>query len=129
MVGVPSTPLARDRSAASNAQEYKCRHCGYQTIMSNVKRDMPIHLRRAENKACLDLYSESGDAREQIWMKLVREPPVVECRKCGYTTQHRDAKRNMVRHLKRPENKECLQLYSDSTDAREMAWVRAVQDH
>jgi len=130
MVGVPATPLAKDRSAANNAQEYTCRHCGYKTTMQNIKRAMPAHLGRAENKACLDLYSQSLDAREKIWIKLVREPAVgAECRKCGYTTQTQHAKRNMIRHLKRPEKNECLQLYSDSTDTREMAWVRAVQDH
>ena len=75
MVGVPATPLAKDRSAANNAQEYTCRHCGYKTTMQNIKRAMPAHLGRAENKACLDLYSQSLDAREKRWVELVHEPP------------------------------------------------------
>jgi len=129
MVGVPATPQAKDRIAATNAQEYTCRHCGFETTMRNVKRDMPAHLGRAENKTCLDLYSQSLDAREKSWVKLVHEPPIgVECRKCGYTTPKANAKRNMVAHLKRSENIECLELYSDSTIPRDMAWVRAVRD-
>ena len=90
---------------------------------------MPTHLRREENKTCLDHYSQSQDEREKLWIKLVHEPAIgAECQKCGYTTQQNGAKRNMINHLKRPENKECLKLYSDSTDPREMTWVRAVQD-
>jgi len=129
LVGVPATPQAKASSAASNAQEYRCQHCGYKTTMSQVKTAMPAHLGRDENKNCLDHYSQSQDEREKLWIKLVHEPAIgAECRKCGYTTQQNGAKRNMVRHLKRPENKECLKLYSDSTDPREMAWVRDVQE-
>jgi len=128
LVGVPVTPHNKACSAASNAQEYRCRQCGYKTTMQNVKRAMPAHLGRAENKKCLDHYSQSLDAREKLWIKLVHEPAIgAECRKCGYTTTQRNAKRNMVAHLKRSENKECLKLYSDSTVPREMDWVRAVQ--
>jgi len=132
MVGVPATPEAKDRSAATNAQEYTCRHCDFKTTMGNVKRDMAAHLARAENKTCLDLYSQSLDAREKSFVKLVHEPlkpPIgVECRKCGYKTPQNNAKRNMVAHLKRPENIQCLELYSDSTIPRDVAWVRAVRD-
>ena len=85
-----------------------------------------------ENKPCLDLYSQSLDAREKIWIKLVHEPPkppiVVECRKCGFKPTQSRAKKHMVAHLKLPENNACLELYSDSTIPREMAWVRAVRD-
>ena len=108
MVGVPVTPQAKDSSAASNAREYTCRHCDFKCTMGNVKRDMPAHLARAENKTCLELYSQSLDAREKRWVELVREPPKppigVECRKCGYKTPQANAKGNMVAHLKRPEN-------------------------
>ena len=43
-IGALITPKAAARSAASNAQEYKCRHCGYTTSKRNVKRDMVAHL-------------------------------------------------------------------------------------
>jgi len=129
MVGASATPKARARSAASNAQEYMCQHCGYKTTMGHVKIAMVAHLGREENKKCLDLYSQSQDKREKLWVKLVHEPVIgAECRHCGYTTTQRGAKRNMIRHLRREENKECLEQYSDSTDPQEMAWVRAVQD-
>ena len=65
-VGVPQTPQAAASSAASNAQEYSCRHCGYKTTKRNVKTTMPAHLGRAENKKCLDHYSQSHDEREKL---------------------------------------------------------------
>ena len=78
------------------------------------------------------MYSQSQDKREQILVQLVHDPAIpVEylCRKCGYTSQPNHVKRNMVRHLRNAKNKDCLELYSGSSDPREMAWVRAVQEH
>jgi len=92
---------------------------------------MVTHLSREANKKCLDLYSESRDKREEVWVQLVHAPAIpVEylCRQCGYTTRMNDAKRNMVTHLRRAENKKCLDLYSDSSDTREMDWVHLVQE-
>ena len=115
LVGVPATPKAQASSAASIAQEYRCQHCGYKTTMNRVKIAMVAHLGREENKNCLDHYSQSQDEREKLWVKLVHEPVIgAECRKCGYTTAQSQAKRNMIRHLSRTENKDCLELYSDS---------------
>ena len=131
MVGASATPKARARSAASNAQEYMCQHCGYKTTMGHVKIAMVAHLGREENKQCLNLYSQSPDKREEVWVQLVYDPAIPAhclCRQCGYTTRQSDAKRNMIRHLRHAQNKECLQLYSDSSDPQEMAWVRAVQE-
>jgi len=131
MVGVSATPKARAQSAASNSQDYVCRQCGYTTKMKMVKRDMVTHLGREANKQCLDLYSESKDKRDEVWVQMVRDavgPAVYLCRQCVYTTRKTDANRNMVRHLRRAENKKCLELYSDSIDTRDMDWVRSVQE-
>ena len=78
------------------------------------------------------MYSQSQDKREEIWVQLVHDPAIPEeykCRKCGYTTKPSHAKQNMIRHLRNAQNKDCLELYSDSSDPREMAWVHAVQEH
>ena len=99
--------------------------------MHSVKRDMVNHLSREANKKCLDLYSQSRDKREEVWVRLVHAPAIPVgylCWQCGYTSRMADAKRNMVTHLRRAENKKRLDLYSDYSDAREMAWVRAVQE-
>jgi len=131
MVGALTTPKLQAQSAACNSKDYICWQCGYTTKMKNVKRDMVAHLGREENKQCLNLYSQSPDKREEVWVQLVHDPAIPAhclCRQCGYTTRQSDAKRNMIRHLRHAQNKECLQLYSDSSDPQEMAWVRAVQE-
>jgi len=45
------------------------------------------------------------------------------------TSDSSNGKRNMIRHLRNAQNKDCLELYSGSSDPREMAWVRAVQEN
>ena len=131
MVGVSATPRALAQSAASNSQDYACRQCGYTTTMKHVKRDMVTHLGREANKQCLDLYSESEDKRDQVLVQIVRDGgvPVYQCRQCVYTTSKHNLKQNMVSHLRRAENKKCLEMYSDSIDTRDMDWVRSVHKH
>ena len=98
--------------------------------MHSVKRDMVNHLSREANKKCIELYSQSRDKREEVWVRLVHAviPVGYLCRQCGYKSTMTDVKRNMVAHLRRAENKKCLDLYSDTSDTRDMAWVRAVQE-
>ena len=111
---------------------YVCVRVKYMYIYDHYSQSLdarafPVHIYKF--MYIYDHYSQSLDAREKLWIKQVHEPAIgAECRNCGYATQQHHAKRNMVAHLKRPENKECLKLYSDSADPREMAWVCAVQD-
>jgi len=93
---------------------------------------MVTHLSREANKKCLDLYSKSSDKREEsVRVQLVHDPVIPArylCRQCGYTSTMAHAKPNMVTHLSRAANKKCLDLYSESSDTREMHWVRLAHE-
>jgi len=47
-----------------------------------------------------------------------------KCRQCGAIFRVGNFKRDIVPHLRRPANKKCLDMYSESSDRREMEWVR-----
>jgi len=51
-----------------------------------------------------------------------------QCRQCGRGCKMGNLKRDMVRHLRSEANRECLVLYSESSDKREMLWVSLAQD-
>ena len=46
-----------------------------------------------------------------------------QCRQCGTSYRMGNLKRDIVPHLRRPANKKCLDLYSESSDKREMESV------
>ena len=47
-----------------------------------------------------------------------------KCQQCGCNYEMSNLKRNMDSHLSHKANKACLDHYSESTDKREMEWVR-----
>ena len=51
-----------------------------------------------------------------------------QCRQCEFCCTTGNKKRDMVTHLRSEANRECLVLYSKSTDKREMLWVSLAQD-
>ena len=51
-----------------------------------------------------------------------------QCRQCGRGYRMGNVKRDMVTHLRSEANRECLVLYSESSDKREMLWVSLAQD-
>ena len=89
---------------------------------------MVRHLSRTENTKCLKLYSESGDQREKLWVTAARESKDYECRQCGNSCKDSNIKRGMVIHLIHADNTKCLELYSKSSDQREMDWATAASD-
>jgi len=105
---------------------------------------MVSHLSHEANKACLDHYSKSTVKRDMEWVRLAnigsdQEDPDdlnlrameaaanskdYNCQQCGCNYKMSNLKRNMGRHLSHEANKACLDHYSESTDKREMEWVR-----
>ena len=72
-VGAFVTPKALAQAADSNSKDYQCRQNGKSCKMGNLKRNMVSHLSLTANKKCLELYSESGDKREMVWVRLVHQ--------------------------------------------------------
>jgi len=59
----------------------------------------------------------------------VRESKDYECRQCGYRLQDSNVKRGMITHLGHEDNTQCLELYSKSSDQREMDLATAASEY
>ena len=130
-IGAFITPKNSAVTAANNSKDYECRQCGKSCKMANIKRNMIRHLSHADNTKCIELYSESGDEREKLWVTAASnstDSTDYECRQCGNSCKDTNIKRGMVLHLSHADNTKCLELYSKSSDQREMDWVTAASD-
>jgi len=63
----------------------------------------------------------------QLTMMAANSSKIYQCRQCEFSCTTGNKKRDMIKHLKNKANKQCLILYSESTDQREIEWVRAAQ--
>jgi len=51
-------------------------------------------------------------------------PQIYKCPQCGESMKLGHLKRDIVIHIRSPANKECLEMFSESGDVREMEWAR-----
>jgi len=98
-IGIGTTPLQRAQNAANSAKLYECPQCGESMKLAHRKRDMVIHCRKPDNKACLDMVSESGDLQQMEWIRRLASEDHCPC-----CEQDLGIIGNMSRHLEKPDN-------------------------
>ena len=103
-IGIGTTPLQRAENAANQAKPYKRPQCGESMKMARLKRDMVIHCRNPDNKACLDMVSESGDLQQMEWACLATKGHYAVNKSCPCCEQDLGTAGNMTRHLEKPDN-------------------------
>ena len=85
--------------------------------LAHRKRDMVIHCRKPDNKACLDMVSESGDLQQMEWIRRLASEDHCPC-----CEQDLGIVGNMSSHLEKPDNATCLQ-YTGKSGNQELAKI------
>ena len=126
-VGKGTMPFQRDQHSANSARLYECPQCGESMTMKHQKRSMVIHIRKPENRECLNILSESGDLQQMQWARLAFESEYAENKCCPCCEQDLGTRGNMSRHMGKPDNVDCLQYAGKSGDPQLMKIFEALQ--